>query len=171
MHLKKFPLDSQLCPLEIGSCKYSLCRKRTPSLIHDCTVSEINSYHRRWDLSRQMWSQLGVVSRVATSKYSWTCTGGVSYTVGGAAAPPTSWFAPPTMYFATPTFGRYGGFLALKQWFLTLTMQICHICRHSAFSFLFVYLSTAEHPVNDPFFPTNFFWKAPPMAGCGGHEV
>ena len=50
-------------------------------------------------------------------------TGGVSYTVGGAAAPPTSRFAPPTLCFATPTFGRFGGFRALKRWFLTLAMQ------------------------------------------------
>ena len=46
------------------------------------------------------------------------CTGGVSYTVGGAAAPPTLKFATPTLCFTTPTFGRFGGFLALKQWFL-----------------------------------------------------
>ena len=57
-------------------------------------------------------------------------TGGVSYTVGGAAAPPTSRFAPPTLCFATPTFGRFGGFRALKQWFVTLAMQNVYICRH-----------------------------------------
>ena len=42
-------------------------------------------------------------------------TGGVSYTVGGAAAPPTLRFATPTLCFATPTFVRFSGFLALKR--------------------------------------------------------
>ena len=56
-------------------------------------------------------------------------TGGVSYTVGGAAAPQT-------LRFATPTFERFGYFLALKQWFFTLAMQICHICRHFDIQFL-----------------------------------
>ena len=55
-------------------------------------------------------------------------TGGVSYTVGGAAAPPTLSFATPTLCSATPTFGRFGDFLALKWWFFTLAMQICRIC-------------------------------------------
>ena len=63
-------------------------------------------------------------------------TGGVSYTVGGAAAPPTLRFAAPTLCFATPTFGRFGDFLSLKQWFFTLAMQICHICRHFDIQFL-----------------------------------
>ena len=63
-------------------------------------------------------------------------------TVGVTAAPPTLRFAPPTLCFSTPTFGRFGGFLALKQWLLTLAIQICHICRHWVFIFLFLYLST-----------------------------
>ena len=57
-------------------------------------------------------------------------TGGVSYTVGGAAAPPILKFAPPTLCFATPTFVRFSGFLALKRWYLTLATQNGHICRH-----------------------------------------
>ena len=57
-------------------------------------------------------------------------TGGVSYTVGGAAASPTLRFATPTLCFATPTFMRFSGFLALKRWCLTLAMQNCHIYRH-----------------------------------------
>ena len=68
--------------------------------------------------------------------------------------------------FVSPTFMRFSGFLALKQWCLTLAMQNCHICfvvitfRHwsSCFS-----LSLAEPIVNKSFCPTNFFWKAPPM--------
>ena len=34
-------------------------------------------------------------------------TGGVSYSVGGAAAPPTLLFATPTSKLATPTFDRF----------------------------------------------------------------
>ena len=63
-------------------------------------------------------------------------TGGVSYTVGGAAAPPTLRFATPTLCFAPPTFRRFGDFLALKQCFFTLAKQICHICRHFDIQFL-----------------------------------
>ena len=58
-----------------------------------------------------------------------TGTGGVSYTVGVAALP-TLRFATPTLCFALPTFGGFDDFLALKQWFFTLAIQICHICRH-----------------------------------------
>ena len=56
-------------------------------------------------------------------------TGGVSFTVGGAAAPLT-------LCFATSTFGIFGGFLTPKQWFLTSAMQIWHICRHFGIQFL-----------------------------------
>ena len=61
-------------------------------------------------------------------------TGGVSYTVGGAAAPPT-------LCFATPTLVRFSGFLALKRWCLTLAMQYCHICRHFGIQDFVLYLS------------------------------
>ena len=63
-------------------------------------------------------------------------TGGVFYTVGGAAAPSTLRFAPPTLCFGTPTLGRFGGLLALKRWFLTLTMQNTFV-DISTLSFLF----------------------------------
>ena len=70
-------------------------------------------------------------------------TGGVSYTVGVTAAPPTCRFAPPTWYFATPTFGRFSGFLTLKWWCLItdvipdVSLMWCHdpsriaLIRHS----------------------------------------
>ena len=83
-------------------------------------------------------------------------TGGVSYTVGGAAAPPT-------LCFATPTFVRFSGFLTLKRWFLTEAIQNCGtFVDISSFRYLFLYLSIAEHPVNESFCATNFL-KAPLM--------
>ena len=101
-------------------------------------------------------------SRPPLRNFHWGCcrdTHGWSFQL---AAPPTLSFAPPTLCFATPTFGRFGGCLALKRWFLTLAVQNCHIHGHSAFSFLFLDLSVAEHPVNEPFLPTNFLWKLHP---------
>ena len=50
-------------------------------------------------------------------------TGGVSYTVGGAAAPPTLRFPPPTKCFATPIFVGFRGFLTPKWWCLSFSMQ------------------------------------------------
>ena len=47
--------------------------------------------------------------------------------------------------------------MTLKRCFLTLAMQNCHIRKHSGFQFLVLYLSIAEHPVNEPFCPTDFF--------------
>ena len=58
-------------------------------------------------------------------------------------------------HIATPTSGRFGNFLALKQWLLTLSLQICHICRH--FDIQFLILPIAEYPANEPFCPANFF--------------
>ena len=75
-----------------------------------------------------MWDDMYVDCRHST-------TGGVSYTVGGATAPPAPRFAPPTLCFATPTFERFGGFRALKRWFPTLGMQNCYICRHFGIQF------------------------------------
>ena len=54
-------------------------------------------------------------------------TGGVSYTVGGAAALPTLRFATPTLCFTTPTIAKFGDFLTLKRWFLTLAMKLSHL--------------------------------------------
>ena len=56
-------------------------------------------------------------------------TGGVSYTVGGAAAPPT-------LCFGTPTFVRFSGFQVLKRWCFTLVIPNCDICRHFGIQFL-----------------------------------
>ena len=89
-----------------------------------------------------------------------TCTGGVSYTVGGATVPPTSRFAPPTLCFATPTFERFGDFRALKRWFLTLAMQNCYICRHFDIQFL-VFISKHSR-TSSQFCPTNFPEKLHP---------
>ena len=65
-------------------------------------------------------------------------TGGLSYTVGLAAAPPTLNFAPPTLCFAIPTFGRSGGFLVLKRWFSPQSCKTVTFVDISAFSFLFL---------------------------------
>ena len=58
-------------------------------------------------------------------------TGGVSYTVGGASAPPTLRFAP-------PTFGRFGGFLALNGRFTPWPYKTVTFVDILAFSFLFL---------------------------------
>ena len=47
------------------------------------------------------------ISRYRSSLTPPVSTGGVSYSVSGAAAPPTSTSATPTSLFATPIFGRF----------------------------------------------------------------
>ena len=65
-------------------------------------------------------------------------TGGVSFTVGRAAAPQTLCFATlfssfflllPFYFTLLPTFVIFSDFLALKRWRFTLAMQNYCICR------------------------------------------
>ena len=47
-------------------------------------------------------------------------TGGVPYTDGGAADPPTLWLSLPILWFTTPTFARFSGFSSSKMAFFHL---------------------------------------------------
>ena len=87
-------------------------------------------------------------------------TSGVSYTDGGAAAPPTFSFATPILCSATPSFVRFSGFLALKGWCFAFAMQNCQIYRYFVISVYFVIPRIPEHAANEPFCPSNFFPKS-----------
>ena len=90
-------------------------------------------------------------------------TGGVSYTVGGASAPPTFRFAPPTLYSAPPTFVRLDCFLALNEHFPLRARKAIGLEDFLAPKFLFAMFSENNHQLIWHFAPTNFFRKAPPM--------
>ena len=97
------------------------------------------------------------VSRECGTDWDWAYTdchiGGVLYTIGGAADPSNLWFA-------TPTCMIFSGFLVLKRRCLTLPTQNCHTCRHVGIQVIFLYLSIAETPVNEPFLPHQLFLKS-----------
>ena len=87
-------------------------------------------------------------------------TGGVSYTDGGAAAPPTFSFATPTLCSATPSFVGFSGFLTLKGWYFAFAMQNCQICRYFVISVLiFVSLAYLNIQQMSHFAPPTFSEK------------
>ena len=71
---------------------------------------------------------------------------------------PTNFEVRPTNIVLCHTnFGIFDGFLALERNIISFAMQNCHIYRHFGIQILVLYKSIAEHPVNEPDFPTNFF--------------
>ena len=87
-------------------------------------VSNIFTY--KWPVtssvtSRSIFLPCSGSSRTGLSNSFWNleigpvvCTGGVSYTVGGAVAPPTLSSATPTVWLATPIFNGFWSFPASK---------------------------------------------------------
>ena len=85
-------------------------------------------------------------------------TGGVSYSVGGAAAPPPS--ATPTSLFATPIFWQILNFSGLEMIMLTLSYTMVSVFKTSKTDFYRVCTKTIGQY---HFCPTNFAKEAPPM--------
>ena len=71
----------------------------------------INNFHQR-SVALMEYSFILVSSLLV--RYSAMATGGVSYTVGGAAAPPTLSSATPTVWLATPIFNGFFSFPTSK---------------------------------------------------------
>ena len=54
MHLRKFPLDSQSCPLEMGSCKYSFINLNLNSKLLIFVIEKLSEFNER------LWSHFQI---------------------------------------------------------------------------------------------------------------
>ena len=118
----------------------------------------------------QTWALCYGLSMKKMTSYSNTPsapTGGVSYTVGGAAAPPTLSSATPTEWLATPIFNGFWSYPASKCWGWPRAVPRYQNLRC-------IDIKNAHFHVKAigqcHFCPTNFAKEAPPMSAPNGEK-
>ena len=87
-------------------------------------------------------------------------TGGVSYSVGGAAAPPTLLFATPTSRLAIPYFDRFFKFYGFEVVNLTLSYPTIPVFRNSRYQNNRFYHSRAIAISHYYFLPDQLFQRS-----------